>query len=134
MIIDANVAVYWAVPGAHTDHAAQIMSRPDLSAPSIIMAEVANALINHARAKTIEYAQIGPMVSAVRRTIAALVVDADLVPDALGISLAHNHKIYDCLYLALAMQRREPLATADRRLAALAQKLSIETELIEPAL
>ncbi len=134
MIIDANVAVYWAVPGAHTEHATRIMSRPDLSAPGIIVAEVANALVNHARAGTIEYTQVGPMVSAVRQAIGTLALDADLVPDALEITLAHNHKIYDCLYVALAIQRREPLATADRRLAALAQKLSIETHLIEPAL
>ena len=38
----------------------------------------------------------------------------------------------DCLYIALALKRSEPLATADCKLAALAHKLSIETELIEP--
>lgn len=134
MIIDANVAVYWAVPGTHVEYAATIMMRDDLAAPGIIMAESANALIKHARAGTISRMQVGPMISMIREAIGTLVFDADLVPDALAIAVAHNHKIYDCLYLALAMQRREPLATADRKLAALAQKLSIETELIEPAL
>lgn len=134
MIIDANVAVYWAVPGAHVECAATIMMRDDLAAPGIIMAESANALIKHARAGTISRMQVGPMISMIREAIGTLVFDADLVPDALAIAIAHTHKIYDCLYLALAMQRREPLATADRKLAALAQKLSIETELIEPAL
>lgn len=134
MIIDANVAVYWAVPGAHAERAATIMMQDNLAAPGIIMAESANALIKHARAGTISRMQVEPMISMIREAIGTLVFDADLVPDALAIASAHNHKIYDCLYLALAMQRREPLATADRKLAALAQKLSIETELIEPSL
>jgi predicted nucleic acid-binding protein len=43
-----------------------------------------------------------------------------------------GHKIYDCLYLALALERHEPLATADRRLASLARSLNIETQLIGP--
>lgn len=134
MILDANVAVYWAVPGAHVQAARAIMERDDLAAPSIMIAEAANALVNHARAGTIERGQIAPMVAMIRRAVDTLVMDADLVPDATEIALAHNHKIYDCLYLALALRRREALATADRRLAALARTLSIETDLIEPAL
>ncbi|MCO5157296.1 MAG: type II toxin-antitoxin system VapC family toxin [Aquamicrobium sp.] len=134
MIIDANVAVYWAVPGPHAERAASIMGRENLAAPGIIMAEAANALVNHVRAGSISHTQIGPMISTIRQAIDTLVFDADLVPDALALAIAHNHKMYDCLYLALALARREPLATADRRLAALASKLSIETELIEPAL
>lgn len=134
MIIDANVTVYWAVPGTHVERAAAIMMRDNLAAPGIIMAETANALIKHAHAGSISRMQVEPMISTIREAIDTLAFDADLVPDALAIALAYNHKIYDCLYLALAMQRREPLATADRKLAALAQKLSVETELIEPAL
>jgi predicted nucleic acid-binding protein len=53
--------------------------------------------------------------------------------NATNIAAEVNHKIYDCLYLALALERGEPLATADRRLATLAKELSIETHLIEPA-
>lgn len=134
MIIDANVAVYWAVPGTHVERVVSVIRQGNLAAPGIIMAESANALVNHARAGTIFRMQVAPMISMIREAIDTLAFDADLVPDALEIALAHSHKIYDCLYLALALQRREPLATADRRLATLAEKLSIETELIEPAL
>ena len=52
--------------------------------------------------------------------------------DALRLALLLAHPIYDCLYLALALERREPLATADRRMAALARTLNIETQLIGP--
>ena len=53
---------------------------------------------------------------------------------AIDIASSQNQKIYDCLYLALALERGEPLATADRRMAQIAQSLSIETELVQPAL
>jgi predicted nucleic acid-binding protein len=33
-----------------------------------------------------------------------------------------DHAIYDCLYLALSMQRRIPLLTADKRLVAAAAR------------
>jgi len=38
--------------------------------------------------------------------------------DALRLALLIGHSIYDCLYLALALQTRVPLVTADRRFAA----------------
>jgi len=134
VIVDANVAVYWAIPGPHAIPATAVMSRADLAAPSLILPETANALINHARAGNIPAAQIGEIVAMIRTAIKVMVSDAELVQGALEIAIAHNHKVDDCLYLALALQRREPLATADRRLAALAETLSIPTELIEPAL
>ena len=60
-----------------------------------------------------------------------IVPDTTLLAAAIDIALANNHKVYDCLYLALAIERGEPLATADRRLAALATALNIETHLVE---
>ena len=40
-----------------------------------------------------------------------------LVADALRLALLLEHPIYDCLYLALSLQTRTPLVTADRRFA-----------------
>lgn len=41
---------------------------------------------------------------------------------ALKLSLALDHPIYDCLYLALAEKLDAPLISADQRLLALAPK------------
>jgi predicted nucleic acid-binding protein len=38
--------------------------------------------------------------------------------DALRLALLLAHPIYDCLYLALALQTHTPLVTADRRFVA----------------
>jgi transcription-repair coupling factor (superfamily II helicase) len=65
-------------------------------------------------------------------TTARATAERTLLPAAFGVAARSGHKIYDCLYLALALERHEPLATADKRLAALARSLNIKTQLIGP--
>jgi predicted nucleic acid-binding protein len=132
MIVDANVAIYWAVPCPFTQPASRIMSRVGLVVPGIFLSETANALINYARAELIDSAHVPVRVQTIREAIGEIVGDDQLIDPALQLAISRQHKIYDCLYLALALERREPLATADRRMAALARELHIETELIEP--
>ena len=108
------------------------MSRSDLVAPGIFLSDTANALIKYARAGVIDVAHVPVRVQTIREAVGELVGDERLIDPALDLAIGHGHKIYDCLYLALAVERRVPLATADRRMAALAQELSIPIELIEP--
>lgn len=51
---------------------------------------------------------------------------ADAVPTALALALRLDHSVYDCLYIALAMQEAAPLVTADAKLAALAERCGVE--------
>lgn len=132
MIVDANLATYWYVPSPFSAAAAAYMTRDDLIAPQILLPEAASALLKYLRAGQISETNVHTAVDRIPRIVGELVSDSDLTPRALRLSITHNHKIYDCLYLALALERQKPLATADRRLAALARSLSIETELIGP--
>lgn len=133
MIVDANLATYWYVPSPFSAAASTYMARSDLAAPQIVLPEAANALLKYMRAGQISADDVFTAVGRIPKVITSLIDDSSLTPNAARLSATHNHKVYDCLYLALALQRREPLATANRRLAALARQLSIETELIEPA-
>ncbi|SMH45356.1 type II toxin-antitoxin system VapC family toxin [Mesorhizobium australicum] len=133
MIVDANLTTYWYVPSPFSAAASTYMARSDLAAPQIVLPEAANALLKYMRAGQISADDVFTAVGRIPKVITTLIDDSSLTPNAVRLSATHNHKVYDCLYLALALQRREPLATADRRLAALARQLSIETELIEPA-
>lgn len=132
-IVDASVAIAWFVPIGTSASARSIMSYEPLSAPSLLRVELTNALLKYVRAGLAKE----PVVSEAVRSLGGLVhawsEDRFLLPAATGLALRHRHKIYDCLYLALALQRHEPLVTADRRLAILARDLAIETELIEPS-
>jgi predicted nucleic acid-binding protein len=133
MIIDANLAVYWFVETPLTKSASALLDRSDLVAPGVIEIEIVNSLAKYLRAGLIAAAELRKAMVEVRNAFSEFVADRQLLDAATEIALAHKHPVYDCLYLALALERREPLATADRRMAALAKTLGIETALIEPA-
>lgn len=132
MIVDASVAVPWLIKTPFSP-AARKLATPNLAAPRIVLTETTSALLKHFRIGQVTLDDITSGIAELRRVIPYFVDDDTLLLVATNIAATHTHKIYDCLYLALALQRREPLATADRRLAALARQLAIETELIEPA-
>jgi predicted nucleic acid-binding protein len=132
MIVDANVAVYWFVSTALSGRAASLLMRDDLVAPKLARLEVARSLISYVQAALISREQALSAIDRVGGYFAELVDDETLFRQAVDLSINYRHIVYDCLYLALALERRLPLATADRRLAALAERLGVETLLIEP--
>ncbi len=91
-----------------------------------------NSHLKYFRAGQITQADIEYAIQSLSVALDEIVDDGTLLQAATRIAASNGHKIYDCLYLALALERREPLATADRRLADLARSLNIETQLIGP--
>jgi predicted nucleic acid-binding protein len=132
MIIDANVATYWCVQTPLTAAATAILSRSDLRAPALIRIETTHALLKYLRVGLITHDQFRGGIQGIKDAIFEFADDGHLLGVGTDIAISNDHPVYDCLYLALALERREPLATADRRIAALAQKLNIETQLIGP--
>jgi predicted nucleic acid-binding protein len=133
MIVDASVAVPWLVQTPFSANARKLRTHSGC-APAFLFVETANVLLKYHRLTGIPLEDVEAGLRQLQDIVTDVAGDGELLPVAVRISAENNHKVYDCLYLALALGRREPLATADRRLAALAQKLSIETELIEPSL
>ena len=132
MIVDANIVVHWFAVTEFSPAVVHLRDRSDLAAPGIILVEAANVLYKNSRRGTIDPRHCGRSVRLLEYLLVDLVHDGYLLPLAVDLALAHNHPVYDCLYLALALERRDAFATADRRLIALAQSLGIETTLIEP--
>jgi predicted nucleic acid-binding protein len=90
----------------------------EVSVPSLVFAEVGNALAGYVRAarlpargalKRLEFT-----VSVPRRVIGL----GDLAPSALVVSLERGLSVYDACYAALAEAESAVLVTADRGLAA----------------
>lgn len=131
MIVDANLVIYWFCPSEFEGSVARFYGRPDLLAPSILLVETANALYKNARGGLIRPELCTSSITLIEKTI-QFVPDRDLLSIAIDVALSKLHPVYDCLYLALALQRQQPLATADRRMATLAQTLGITVELILP--
>lgn len=131
MIIDASVAFKWLVPEEGSDRAFALIGAGQLNAPSLIFAEVGNALW-----KRMTREQISPDsgASAQLAALEQLVVvhdDATLVPRALELGLHLGHAIYDCVYLALAERLSLPLLTADAKFLARVRERALAIEVRE---
>ena len=116
-VVDASVVVKWLVDEAHSTEAAGLLDGGStFVAPALVFAEAANALWamhrrGHAGADdvaeavaTLRAAPISLPVSMLQLTAAAARLADDL-----------DHPVYDCFYLALAVQTQYPVVTADMR-------------------
>ena len=116
-VIDASVALKWFVEEEGSDKAAALLGGQEwLIAPDLVVAEVANAGWKAVRAGTMLPAQHDHAASRLALAFDDLVPLAALVRDAVAISRVLDHPVYDCFYLALAVDRDARLVTADRRL------------------
>ena len=110
LVVDSSVALKWVIEEDRTDQALQLLTRT-LVAPELLQAEVGNALTRRVR--------VGELVAeqAVRAfdkvmTLVHLVRMSELGKAAVELSLALNHSVYDCYFLAAAV-KLGPLVTAD---------------------
>ena len=132
MIIDASVASHWFVQTEFSEAANAFRTSDQLIAPGFLLIETANVLYKRSRKGEILAESCIKSIVALRLSLSALISDEDLLPRAMTIALDTLTPIYDCLYIALAIDRNDHIATADRRLAAVAGRLGVETHLIEP--
>ena len=115
MIVDASVAFKWIFIEEGSDRAAAFLGRDDVRAPTLLLAEVGNALWKKGLRGELGdrgayAAQLGIVASLV-----TIVDDADVMPRALDMALALEHPIYDCIYLAVAERDDDRLVSADTR-------------------
>jgi predicted nucleic acid-binding protein len=116
-VVDASVAVKWLIDEPLSGQAARLLENDlPLVAPEVIYAEAANALWAIARRGQIGAADVREAID--------LLADAPLIiPSPMKQFMAAaarlagdlDHPVYDCLYLALALQEQRPVITADRR-------------------
>ncbi len=123
LVVDASVAVKWALNEAGTTRALALRDEESLIAPSLIATEIGNALWKAVRRGAVARAEALDTMAAILVPFDALVPVEDLRNRALDIALELDHPIYDCFYLALAERERCSLVTADKRLLAAGKKL-----------
>ena len=130
-ILDASVVVKIVVPEVGTAETLSMIERPlRWLAPRLMIIELASALRQKAAAKALSpldaTAALSACLDAVADGVIGLADDETLAPAALSLALTLNHKVPDCLYLALAEREGALLASADRKLLALAKRRGIE--------
>lgn len=123
LIVDASIAVKWVVEEPASDRARALYLSDECWAPSLIMAEVGNALWKKQRMKIVSAEQATAALRALPDRIRLFDV-ATLAPRALSLAVNLDHAIYDCCYLALAERERVPLVSADERLLRKIKELS----------
>lgn len=116
-VVDSSVAVKWFVQEELREEALQLLDWSEgLSAPDLIVTEVAGVAWKKCIRGEIERDHAGFIATAIRGYIGTLHSSVDLIEQALQIALSLNHPIYDCLYLACAENVGGVMVTVDRRL------------------
>jgi len=132
IVADASLAVKWVVAEDDSPKARLVGEGRTLLAPELMLVECANILWKHQRRGEVASELASELASAAFVALQngpfVWTRDAKLVDDARRLASDLNHPVYDCLYIALALRNGVPVVTADRRLAALAQKFSVLSE------
>jgi len=116
-VVDASVAVKWLVREPLSQQASLLLAKEvSLLAPDLLFAEAANALWAMRQRGDLEDDEFEEAVQTLR-TAPVLVPSTllQLVPAASRLAADLGHPIYDCFYLALAIQEQYPVVTADAR-------------------
>lgn len=122
LVVDASVAAKWVLQEDGSDRAAGLRgSGDDLIAPSLIVAEIGNAVWKRAIWREVSARDAVRALQTAISLFTQLIAPTDLAARATEIAIELRHPIYDCFYLALAERERCALITADRRLIAAAK-------------
>ncbi|MFZ0610404.1 MAG: type II toxin-antitoxin system VapC family toxin [Xanthobacteraceae bacterium] len=124
LVVDASVAVKWVVPEVGSERATAIRAMDeDLIAPSLVYAEIGNAIWRAVLRGEMTAPEARQQLRAAVAHYRHIVPLQDLADDALALATRLRHPIYDCFYLALADRERCALITADARLIAMAKSV-----------
>jgi len=119
IVVDASVALKWVIdePGSE---AAVALRTEDLIAPALWLAEAANALWRHAWIGEISENEAAVQFSELLKAPVTSLAMEPYLERALQLAMEIGHPVYDCIYLALALQHQTYVVTADHRFAAIA--------------
>ena len=123
LVVDASVAALWVIEQDGSARANALRSEESLVAPSLIAAEIGSAIWKAVRRSAVKPDDAAAALDAALLAFEALLPLEQLRDRALALSIALDHPIYDCFYLALAERERCPLITADRRLISAAKRM-----------
>ena len=134
-VLDASVAVKWSIPSANetlTAQSVQLLQRYvngeiNFIVPDVFWAEVGNVLWKGVRQRRWPQVLADAAAEEIKNRNFLSISSLTLLPEALRIAFLHDRSVYDCLYVALAVQFNVEMITADERLAnALAARLPVK--------
>jgi predicted nucleic acid-binding protein len=115
LVVDASVALKWLLPEPDSEAALDLIGRAVLAAPEMMVVEVANALSTRIRRRELTPLEARTSLADLHAIHVDYAADRELASAALSLAADLGHPVYDCLYLALAIDRAAMVVTADRR-------------------
>jgi predicted nucleic acid-binding protein len=135
LVIDASVAAKWLLPAAGepwSDEALDLVvsyARGDvrLMVPDLFWAELANILWKAVRQGRLTRTTAEAGLAATRDRNLPTIPSLEVLDQAFAIAATFDRSVYDSLYVALAVEMKAQLITADQKLAhALAAHLPVK--------
>ena len=135
VVVDASVAVKWFLPGSEeqlAEQAAELLDQYDRGKiqfviPDLFYVEVARAIWKAVRVSRVSRAFGDQALLLLTEREFATVHSLKLLDGAFQIAADYGRTVYDSLYVALAIQTKSQLITADERLAnALAARFPVK--------
>jgi predicted nucleic acid-binding protein len=116
VVIDASVIVKLLTEEPGSSEAMQaVLDQPERWAPDLLFIEVASALSKKVRYAGLPIGKVDPALRSVGHFIDVQVETAALIPAAVSLSIELKHAVYDCVYLALAIEQNGRLLTSDKK-------------------
>lgn len=114
-VIDASIAVKWVVQESGTTEALALR-KATLAAPDLLIPECANILWKKHRLGQLTAAEASAAAQLLERADVELTPMRGHLSSATALAIELDHPAYDCHYIALAVEKGCPFATADQRL------------------
>ncbi len=116
-VVNASVVAAAFFPEKHSEAARKLLlSGGVFSAPDLIYAEIANVVWKRRRRGEINADEaVGLLTDALDLSL-EITPSEQLVAPALALALRTGRTVYDCLYVALAVQRKTIMVSGDQRL------------------
>lgn len=119
IVVDASVAAKWFIKEENHDDALALLDQPSLlHAPDLLLTEFANIAWKKCVRGEISEGQAVSLTEAIPLYLPNLHGQTSLLGPAMTLAIGSRHSVYDCIYLALAVELGGIMVTADRRLKA----------------
>jgi predicted nucleic acid-binding protein len=121
LVVDCSVAAKWALQESGRPGALRLLDEQEsgmvlLVAPDLILTEFASMIAKRTRRKQVPASQAFHALRLMEESELRLFETPPLLGRALDLAIKNQFSLWDCVYLALAIEHDCPLITADRRL------------------
>lgn len=113
LVIDASVALKWTIEEDDSEAARRVLLEDTLAAPDLLWLECANVLWTKARKRQLSQADARAALAAILAAPIDCVPSRELADIAQAIAFDLDDTAYDCVYLAVAMDRNAQFVTSD---------------------